>query len=239
MVEASNRAVMADTDEASTAAAQEAKQAREAVIVTVQKARPLLQQLAYADEIRLLSEFEHQFGEYQQLDDTVLGLAVENTNLKAQRLLFGPVHEAADAFRDALGKTAGSHPSKEVDALAARAILALREVQVIEARHIAESDEAAMTRMEAEMSTLEEAAQRNLIALKSLASGAQSLNDAAAALERFRSLSRDLIALSRRNSNVRSLALALGRMRVLTAECTDTLQALQDALAGHSFKATR
>ena len=125
--------------------------------------------------------------------------------------------------------------------LATRAVLALREVQVIEARHIAEPDEAAMTRMEAEMAALEETAQRNLAALKPLvgAAGARHLDTASAGLERFRTLNRELIALSRRNSNVRSLALALGKMRMLTAECNDTLQALQNSLDNHSFKATR
>jgi len=240
MVEASNRAVMADTDEASASAAGEAKQAGETVTATVNKLRPLLQELAYTDEIRRLDEFEHQFSEYRQLNDTVLGLAVENTNLKAQRLLFGPVREAADAFRDALAKATGSHPSKDVDALVTHAVLALREVQVIDARHIAEADEAAMTKMESEISTFEEKAQGSLGGVKSLVpASSKSVDDAAAALDRFRSLNRELITLSRRNSNVRSLALSLGRMRMLTAECAETLQALQDSLAGHSFKATR
>ena len=47
------------------------------------------------------------------------------------------------------------------------------------------------------------------------------------------------MALSRRNSNVRSLALSLGRKRAVTAECDDVLLALQDTLSKHDFKATR
>jgi hypothetical protein len=232
---------MADTDEASAAAAHEAQQAIEALTHAMKTLRPLLQQLAYADEIRQFEDFEHQFGEYRKFDDTILGLAVENTNLKAQRMLFGPVQDAANAFRDAVSALSGSRPSKDVDLLATRAVLALREVQVIEARHIAEPDEAAMTRMETEMAALEDEAQRDLAGLKSLAgaAGSHRLDAASAALERFRSLNRELVALSRRNSNVRSLALALGKMRMLTAECNDTLQALQDSLDRHSFKATR
>jgi hypothetical protein len=43
-----------------------------------------------------------RFAEYRVLDRKILDLAVENTNLKAQRLALGPAQEAADAFRDAL-----------------------------------------------------------------------------------------------------------------------------------------
>ena len=49
----------------------------------------------------------------------------------------------------------------------------------------------------------------------------------------------EIVTLSRRNSNVRSLALSLGRKRMVTAECEDDLRALEEALAKHEFTATR
>jgi hypothetical protein len=52
-------------------------------------------------------------------------------------------------------------------------------------------------------------------------------------------LNAQLIALSRQNSNVKSLALSLGKKRMLTATCDDTLRALQDALGKRGFAATR
>ena len=52
-------------------------------------------------------------------------------------------------------------------------------------------------------------------------------------------LNAQLIALSRRNTNVRSLALSLGQKRMLTATCEDSLRALQDALGKRGFSATR
>ena len=48
-----------------------------------------------------------------------------------------------------------------------------------------------------------------------------------------------IVALSRRNTNVRSLALSLGQKRTLTAACEDSLRALEDALAKRGFTATR
>ena len=239
--DASNRAVMADTDEASVAAAREAKQATEAAQQDTQALQSILQKLAYTDEIQFLDAFNKHFAEYRTLDDTVLGLAVENTNLKAQQLSFGPASEAATAFKDALESIAHSVLSKEVDALVARAILSVREIQVLEARHIAESDDAAMTRMEAQMANSEAAAR---LALKTLAAKVPralepNVREASAALDRFHAVNAEIVALSRRNSNVRSLALALGRKRTLTAEGDDALQGLEEALARHEFKATR
>jgi hypothetical protein len=49
----------------------------------------------------------------------------------------------------------------------------------------------------------------------------------------------EIVTLSRRNSNVRSLALSLGRKRMVTAESEDDLRALEEALAKHEFSATR
>ncbi len=62
---------------------------------------------------------------------------------------------------------------------------------------------------------------------------------ATAALDRFHDLNTQLIVLSRRNSNVRSLALSLGKKRVLTARCEENLHAIQDALSKRAFAGTR
>ncbi len=62
---------------------------------------------------------------------------------------------------------------------------------------------------------------------------------ASAALDRFMGLNAQVVALSRQNTNVRSLALSLGQKRMLTATCEDSLRALQDALSKRGFSATR
>jgi hypothetical protein len=238
--DASNRAVMAETDEASGAAAREAEEVTRAIQQDTQALRPILQELAYADEIRLLREFEGRFDEYRTLDRTVLGLAVENTNLKAQRLSFGPAREAADAWRDSLEAIArASQDAWRVDAMVASAVANVREIQVLQAPHIAESDEAEMSRMETEMAAAETAARRALDSLKGLVRPSPDLAAAAAALDRFDAINTELVALSRRNSDVHSLALSLGRKRTLTAACDDSLRALQEALQKHEFSATR
>jgi hypothetical protein len=240
--DASNRAVMADTDEASSAAAHEAERATKAVQQDIDTLHTILDNLGDRAESAQLDAFKKRFDEYRTLDATILPLAVENTNIKAQRLSFGPGQDAETAFRQAVSaaaKTAGANP--RIDGLAARAEAAVLEVQVMQARHIAESDEAAMTRMETAMAASETAARKALEAMKPLltAGGGSQLAAAMAALDRFTAINAELVALSRRNSNVRSLALSLGKKRTVTAECDDLLQALEDALAKHHFAATR
>src|SRR5262249_12659551 len=100
--DASNRAVMADTDDASVAARDEAMKAREVVERDLEALQSILHDLAYADELRYLAGFRARYSEYRRLDDEILPLAIENSNLKAQRLSFGPAQEAVEAFRAAL-----------------------------------------------------------------------------------------------------------------------------------------
>jgi hypothetical protein len=242
--DAANRAVMADTDEASVAFAREAEQAKEAVQKDTGTLRPILQGLAYAEETRLLEEFGNRFAAYGALDRTILELAVENTNLKAQRLSFGPAQEAADGLRDALEPLAPLDAAKDtwrVRALAATALAGVRDIQALQAPHIADPDDAVMTRMEARMKASEAAARQALLALGPLVQPASRprLADATAALDRFLGVNAQIVAMSRRNTNVRSLALSLNQKGQLTSACEESLRALGEALAKRGFTGTR
>ena len=239
--DAGNRAVMAGTEDAVAAAVREAEQAAAAIQRDAEALRPALQSLGYADEARLLDDFTKRFAEYRLVDRTVLDLSAENTNLKAQRLSFGPASQAADAFRDALGGLSGGDAAPRVDAAAANAIAAVREIQVLQAPHIAEADDAAMTEMETRMAAAEDVARRALPSLGPLVAPASRprLAQATAALDRFMMLNAELVSLSRRNTNVRSIALSLGQRRTLRAACEESLQALHDTLAKRSLGGTR
>jgi len=237
--DAANRAVMADTDEASIAFAHEAEQAKEKVQLDIDALKPLLERLKYSDEGRLLQEFVNRFTEYRELDRRILDLAVENTNLKAQRLSFGPTQEAADSFQDSLRSVAPLIPADKwrVQALVATAIATVREIQVLQAPHIADPDDAAMTRMEKRMATSEAAARNTLKTLSTLVEtrSRPRIASATAALDRFMTVNQQIISLSRRNTNVRSLALSLNEKRKVTSECEKALHALRDALSKRGF----
>jgi hypothetical protein len=134
--DAGNRAVMADTDETSVAFAREADQATQAVQKDSAALRSVLTALRYSDELRLLDEFDTRLADYRALDRNVLDLAVENTNLKAQRLSFGAARDAADAFGNALDALAPASQADawRVKALAASAVAAIREIQAAHCR---------------------------------------------------------------------------------------------------------
>ncbi|MFN8007500.1 MAG: hypothetical protein U0V70_10845 [Terriglobia bacterium] len=241
--DASNRAVMADTDEASVAFAQEAEQTKNKVQADIDTLKPILDELRYADESRLLQDFVTRYTEYRELDHRVLDLAVENTNLKAQRLSFGASQEAADSFRDLLKSVVPRSPADQwhVEALAASAVATVREIQVLQAPHIADADEAVMSRIEKSMATSEVSARNALKTLESLIepNSKARLVAATAALDRFVSINQQIISLSRRNTNVRSLALSLNQKGNIVPECEKTLHALRDALSKRGFTGTR
>jgi hypothetical protein len=242
--EAATRAVMAETEEASAAAADEARQTRAIVERNLDSLQRVLQSLGYTDDLRLLEGFKTRFEEYRRLDDEILSLAVENTNVKAQRLAFGPAKDAADLFRTSLEaavRSSGSRENCHAELLAANARLALLEIETLQAPHIAEASDATMDEIEKRMAAAEASARRVLEQLKTTVPEAArpQIAAATAALDRFESINGEIVTLSRRNSNVRSLALSLGRKRAVTAECEDQLRALEEAIASHKFTATR
>jgi len=242
--DASNRAVMADTDEASIAFAKESEKASADVRSDIMALAPLLNALGFAGEIRVFEEFKTHFSEYNKLDQSILALAVENTNLKAQSLSFGPARQAADAFRDALAPLAATVPAKDrcqVAELVGQAVTAVREIQVLHAPHIAERDDAPMSKMEKEMAELDAAARTALKTLDELApsSAPPALATARTELDKFKALTTQILALSRRNTNVLSLDLSLRQKPALTRACDDSLSTLLQALASEGSKATR
>ncbi len=127
------------------------------------------------------------------------------------------------------------------EALIATAMTTVREIQVLQAPHIADADAAVMTRMEKEMATSETAARDALGKLRPLVAPASQpkLATAAAALDRFMDLNAQIIALSRRNTNVRSLALSLDQKRAIVVKCEEALRALRSALAGREHTGRR
>lgn len=238
--DASNRAVMADTDEASVAFAQEARQLSAAVDHELVALSSLLKGLA-ENEVPQVEKFDKQFSDYKKVDSEILSLAIENTNLKAQRLSFGPAKDAADRFKAALEIPPTALSAKDrcrADALIAQALIAVRELQVLQGPHIASADDAAMAAMERQMAALGARAVEAINGLSGLLEATQ-LAAARAAWTQFKSLGDQVVSLSRRNSNVRSLDLALRVKPALTAACDDDLRTLQQALAAEGPKATR
>ncbi len=239
-----NEAVMADTDQASTMAAHEAQDSRAALEAAVKKLEPLLAGLSYGEEAEQLKAFKEQYAAYAALDNQILELAVENSNLKAQRLLFGPMADASRTLREGLARAVRASPSRSADRAAVQAeaaAAAVLEVQAIAPRHIAESDDQQMNVMETAMGERLSAAEQRIAALAGAlpAAAKGDLESARGALGEFKKQYAEMVVLSRRNTNVRSLALTLGKKRTLAAECQATLAALIESLSKHQLGGSR
>jgi len=238
--DASDRAVLADTDDASIQFARQARTATDAVAAALPQLATRLAE-RHAEQLTRLRDCLER---YRQVDGQVLTLAVENTNLKAQRLSFVPVRQAADQFvasLDGAAAAAGTTPNCQVQREVARAALAVREIQVLQAPHIAEPNDAEMDRLEKAMAARRVTARAGLATLSSAAGprARAALDAALKELDRFDQLTEQLIALSRQNTNVRSLQLALRQTPALTTACDQSLAALQDSLATEDFSGTR
>jgi len=83
------------------------------------------------------------------------------------------------------------------------------------------------------MTSAEATARQALLDLQRLVSAGSRADvaTATAALDRLASLNTEIKTLSRRNTNVRALALSLGQKRVLAAACDTALRALQEAVS--------
>ncbi|MFT3925652.1 MAG: hypothetical protein QM778_24135 [Myxococcales bacterium] len=242
--DAIHRAVLADTDELSREFAQEARDETRQVSSGLDRLESLVKDLDYRGELALVGEFRSEFTQCQKLDEEILSLAVENTNLKAQRLSFGAASQAANELERALDGVPGTHALNEFELqnLKQAVMLGVREIQVLEGPHIATLDENEMRRYESEMATSLTKASAALDQLsRQLDPDAKkgSLEPARQALARFHGVHQEVLALSHRNTDARSLALALGEKRKLDAVCQAKLESLADELKRRNFPATR
>lgn len=207
--DASNRAVLADTDAVSVAAAAEARDGWAAVQAETRALQDVLDGLGYAPEAATLREFATAFEAYVQTDRTILELAVANSNLKAQQLAHGPASAAADQAVAELEAVRAQQPTPAIRALVAEASLGVREIQALQAPHNAAPADAEMTRLEEKMRASAARTTQALAALRDALPQASRprLDQAAGQWATFQQLNEQFIVLSRGNTNVRSLAL--------------------------------
>jgi hypothetical protein len=244
--EAEKSAVMADTDEASHASAQQSEQTSEALEKARRSLSHLLGEEKSPRETEAFDRFSSCWGKLRKIDSEILPLAVQNTNLKAFRLSFGPAREAIGRMETALDRltdSSGASPdASRISTLASKAILDTYKIYALQAPHIAATSDAEMDNMEAEMKGLDRQVNEALENLAAPAGkdGVPFLDAARASYAAFHKINEQIIQLSRENSNIRSFDISLGRKRKATAECLDSLSALQDAVRQSvTFKATR
>jgi Four helix bundle sensory module for signal transduction len=232
--EAEKSAVMAVTDHDSQLFADQAL----ARLAEVERDRVELEKLLLPGRERdLLATFSKEFVELQHVDAELLELAVKNTNLKASALAFGPAANAMREMDHALSElitesAAGNAPNaKKVMMLASAAQSAALRIEVLLAPHIAEENDAKMDALEAAMGAEAKAVDEDLKALHAMLPSSEELGEAAVAWKKLGELRKEILKLSRENTNVRSLSISLNQKRKLMLACDETLTALEKAVA--------
>lgn len=230
-VEAEKSAVLASTDEESRSLVHEAEHST----AKINRLRGELRALVVADgrkpETEKLAAFDAAWADVERVDRRLLALAVANTNLKAARLSASKGAAALGRFVDALGDIMrGAEAAGTIRALSGASIAALR-IQPQLLVHIPSADEAEMTRIEDRMHKLSEEVDRDLdtvrdgglVAPERLAAAAQAWSD-------YQGILKQVLHLSRENSNVISFDVSVHEKRQVTKECLEALSALREAV---------
>ncbi|MDR3631612.1 MAG: MCP four helix bundle domain-containing protein [Desulfocapsaceae bacterium] len=244
-VEMEKDAVMALTDEESQKFADQSSAASSEVDVNLKQLHILIDKAPLQDERKFIGEFDSCWTEFRKLDQTILELAVQNTNLKAASLSVEQGSEAIGRFEHALeevGKFASGTPDEGgIEKSVCRAITAGLKIYNLHSPHIAEASDEKMDLIEAQMKAEEGEVSRSLDELSryNVEGGKEPLVQAITAFTDFMAVTEKVIKLSRQNSNIKSLELSLGRKRKITAQCDEVLASFQEAVQSRNFKATR
>jgi len=238
-------AVMALTDEESREFADQSLAASAVVEQNQKQLNSLIDAAPMQDERNLAIEFNTCWTELRKLDQVILELAVQNTNLKAASLSRVKGAEAMQRFEHALNDVMKSYSGTRNEGRVARlifsAITAGLKIHNLHSFHIAEASDEKMDQIETQMKTEENEASKSLDELASIVGekNRHVLLQAKTAFSEFMEVTAEVIKLSRQNSNIKSLELSLGKTRKVTAQCDEILAAFQEAVQSRTFKATR
>jgi hypothetical protein len=234
--EAERSAVLAITDEDSETYAAQARAANAETERQRQELGAMLSSGGTQPERDLMTRFTAAHADLRRIDDEVLDLAVKNSNLKAYALLYGPAADALAkmdaALADLVARPGAAPGGERVVRLASEARIGVLRIQVQLSPHIAEESDARMDRMEAAMAQEELRVRKALDALAALPRVGRdaALAAAASSLAGYLQLKQQILALSRENTNVRSLSLTLNQERKAMVLCLGDLEALQEAI---------
>jgi len=234
--EAEKSSVMAITDKDSKIFADQARAATAEVERARQEMEELLKKGGTQKERDLLVQFSEAFAEVQRVDNDLLALSVENTNLKAYTLAFGPAAQVIDEMNSALTRlmaaNAESRETKEIMLLSFGAQNSALRIQTLLAPHIAEESNEKMDRLEASMTKEDEKVRAALNGLKAFTALIDNtdLAKAVSSYARFTNIRSKILSLSRENTNVRSLAISLNQKRKATLLCQAALSSLKQAI---------
>ncbi|MGZ8176248.1 MULTISPECIES: MCP four helix bundle domain-containing protein [Methylobacter] len=242
--EAEKNAVLATTDEASESFADRARQAADEVESSRKKIESILLQEKRPEETEIFNEFNICWSQFRKLDETILALATQNTNLKAQKLSATQGTQEMERFEQSLNRLIHRNTNNkcnEVVMLSYEALTAGLKIFTLHKPHIEEASDQEMDKIELSIKTYDTAARKALGALRSIAdlSDNEDLNNAETAYEQFMNLTSEVLRLSRINTNIKSAELSSGKKGLISSRCQEILASLQKTVQAQRSNATR
>ena len=234
--DAEKSAVLALADQASQTYADQARAATAEVERERSELEGLLKAGGTQEEKDLLEQFSRSFAEFQRIDAELLPLTVKNSNQKAFGLAFGPAAKALEEMATAVSrlvtKSADWPEARTIALLAFGAESAALRIQALLAPHIAEESDTKMDELEAVMAKADQQVRDDLDRLAAIRKlgGDADLETASSSYARFNTIRTQILALSRENTNVRSVAISLGQKRKVMLFCRGALDALRQAI---------
>jgi hypothetical protein len=242
--EAEKSAVLATTDEDSQKFATLARSSSANVDEERRELGDLLTNGGTQGERELLAQFTPSFDEFKRIDNDLLALAVQNTNIKAYGLAFGPaattVNEMNAALARLIAANADSPEARKAMPAAFGAQISALRIETLLPPHIAEESDQKMDEFEALMTVDDTQVRKDLSALSSVPKlrNNPELATATARYAEFSKIRTKILALSRENTNVRSLSISLKQKRKAMLVCQAALGALQQAIQAEPIAGT-
>ncbi|HEY8035069.1 MAG TPA: hypothetical protein VIF37_05730 [Methylobacter sp.] len=244
-IEAEKNAVLAITDETSENFAIRARQAADDVESSRKEIESIILREKRPRETEIFNEFNICWSQFKKLDETILVLATQNTNLKAQKISATQGSQEMELFEQSLNRlihrNTSSRQCNETVMLSYEALTAGLKIFALHKPHIEEADDQEMDKIEQNIKSYDASARKALGALLNIADlrDSEDLKNAETAYEQFMSLTGEVLRLSRMNTNIKSAELSLGRKKLISSQCQEILAALQETVQAQRSKATR
>ena len=172
-------------------------------------------------------------------------MSVKNTKLKAQKISSTQCAQEMALLDGSLNRIIERNKKdkqcSEAAMLAYEALTASLNIYALHKPHIEEADDQAMDKIEQRIKSYNESAKYSLRKLNRTVdpSSREDLKNAENAYYQFMNLTSEVIRLSRMNTNIKSAELSLGKKRLISSQCQDSLVSLQGAVEAQQPKATR
>jgi hypothetical protein len=231
-------AVLSTSDEQSANFAEQSRSSANGVSRDLKKLEATVAKSDSAKEKELVARFGKAWAELQEIDGGLLESAMQHTNAKGLDLsnTIGAelMHKIDDNLAKLTVKVTPAARKAQMDKIAVDASLSVRNIALLQMRHIDAPVDADKKKLEASMLAEQTKVSAALKTLDKM-TGKKSrvfIREATTDFGEFMRVNAEVVRLSTLNTINSTAALSLGKKRMAEAECDRALEALQKLAAG-------